>query len=97
MYNEEVANELESKARWTLVSRETFYEQHRKLWDKSWKTVFLRESLDPEDTSWTGLIQYKVYVPYFKYLVKGENREFYINTKVINDEDGDKTSINKRA
>lgn len=84
MYRGEDFDTLNSKAEWLEVTYLEYLEVRKGLSFRP-DNLYIRDHIDQECTEWTGIMQYcrSTMLPYFKYISKGDIREFYINSKVI--------------
>lgn len=86
MYLQPLYERMNGEAEWVEVDYST-YQSLRKTVKGQLDNLYVRDSIEAQDTQWNGILQYDHSagdIPYFKYEVKGEYRHFYYNKEVIN-------------
>jgi hypothetical protein len=85
MYLQPLYERMEGEADWVEVDFSTLQSLRKEL-GKQLDNLYVRDSIDPQDTHWTGIVLYDHAsgdIPYFKYEVKGEYRHFYYNKETV--------------
>lgn len=82
MYRGEDFDTLDAKAEWKEITYEEYLETRKGLPFRV-DNLYIRDSLNTDCTEWTGIMQYnrETMAPVFKYISKGDIKEFYVNTK----------------